>query len=98
MLIELSQLPLAIQEQILNNNTSMVQIVNNGQVIKTMQLSEPKSYAYGDFDYDLEQMKQAIEAPYVTVPNFESAEELLHWMENLSDDDFVAETRFLEKV
>lgn len=100
MLIELNTLPPIIAEQILTVQTgNTVQFTNNGEVIATLtKAMKQPSYAKGDFDYDLEQMKKAVEAPYVTVPDFNTVEELLAWMENLSDDDFVAETRFSEQT
>lgn len=100
MLIEISTLPPAIAEQILTiKNGNTVQFADNGEVFArlTEEIKQP-SYAKGDFDYDLERMKKAVEAPYVTVPDFDTAEELLAWMENLSDDNFVTETRFVERA
>lgn len=58
MIFELSMFPVEFQQQLLNNQS--VQIVHNGQLIA--QLNTPKSYAKGDFDYDLERMKQAVES------------------------------------
>lgn len=61
MLIELSHLPMIVQQQILTaKSDEIIQIVDNGQVIKNIHLLEPKSYANGDFDFDLERMQQAI--------------------------------------
>lgn len=91
MLIELSQLPAVMQQHILTKNTEIVQVVNNGQVISDLQFNQPKSYAKGDFDYDLERMKQAVNAPSIVVPKFDTPEKLLEWMDNLTDNDFIVE-------
>lgn len=89
MLIELNQLPTVMQQHILNKNTEIVQVVNNGQVISDVQFNQPKSYAKGDCDYDLERMKKAVNAPCVVVPKFDTPEKLLEWMDNLTDSDFM---------
>jgi len=47
-----------------------------------------KSYAKGDFNFDLERMQKAVEAPSVVVPRFNTPEELLTWMDNLTEKDF----------
>lgn len=65
MFFELSQLPQAMQEHILNNDNSMVQIVNNGQVIKNVHFDEPNDeQAYYEYFYrhhfDIERLKKAI--------------------------------------
>lgn len=69
MLIELSQLPVAIQQYILNEQTELVQIVNNGQVIKNLAFSEPNHIqdaerAYYEHFYrhhfDIERMEEVI--------------------------------------
>lgn len=81
MLIELSQLPLAVQEQILNVQANeIVQITNNGQVIKNVHIVEIKSYANGDFDYDLERMKYMMDTDFHPMPKFASDEEFLAWV------------------
>lgn len=49
------------------------------------------SYAKGDFDFDLQRMKQAVEAPSISVPKFDTPEQLLAWMDGLIEADFVAE-------
>lgn len=59
MLIELSQLPPSMQQHILSKQTDLVQIVNNGQVIKNLQFSEPNNDINEDFD--LERMKRAMQ-------------------------------------
>lgn len=59
---------------------------NDVQVIVTVL--PKKSYANGDFNFDLEMMKKAVEAPVVDVPKFESDEDFLKWFDNLTDDDF----------
>lgn len=61
MLIELSQLPPSMQQHILSEKTDIVQIVNNGQVIKNLQFSEPTNDINDDFDFDLERMKKAMQ-------------------------------------
>ncbi len=53
------------------------------------QDADKPSYAKGDFNFDLERMKQAVEAPTVAVPHFDSDEDFLAWLENLTDADFV---------
>lgn len=65
MLIELSQLPQIVQQHILSQNNEVIQIVNNGQVIKTIQFGEPndEDAYYEHFHqhhFDIERMKQAI--------------------------------------
>lgn len=47
-----------------------------------------KSYAKGDFNFDLERMQKAVEAPSVVVPKFDTAEEFITWMDNLTEKDF----------
>lgn len=64
MLIELSQLPQIIQEQILTAKTdNTLQIVQNGQVIKHYTAQDDDEQAYYDLFYehfDIERMKEAI--------------------------------------
>lgn len=86
MIIELNQLPQAIQQQILTT-TDPIQIVNNGKVIK--HFTPTKSYAEGDFSFDLDRMKKAVEAPSIVVPKFDTPEQLLAWMDSLTSEDFV---------
>lgn len=40
------------------------------------------------FNYDLERMKQAVESPSVLVPDFETDEEFLTWINRLEKADF----------
>ena len=56
------------------------------------QDADKPSYAKGDFNFDLERMKQAVEAPTVAVPHFDNDEDFLVWLENLTDADFVERT------
>lgn len=56
------------------------------------QDADKPSYAKGDFNFDLERMQQAVEAPTVAVPHFDSDEDFLAWLENLTDADFVERT------
>ena len=56
------------------------------------QDADKPSYAKGDFNFDLERMKQAVEAPTVAVPHFDNDEDFLAWLENLTDADFVERT------
>lgn len=76
MLIELNQLPQAIRQQILTAEEPL-QFVNNGQVVKkfipeTMQTNNKptpdKSYANGDFSFDLDRMKYMMDTDFVEVP------------------------------
>ncbi|WP_169798136.1 hypothetical protein [Moraxella oblonga] len=73
-------------------NGNPVQFTNNGEVVLTLteEIKQP-SYAKGDFDYDLERMKQAVEAPYVVMPKFDNDDDFFAWVENLTDDDFISE-------
>lgn len=41
------------------------------------------------FNYDLERMKKAVEAPSIPVPHFATADELVDWLDHLTDDDFI---------
>lgn len=66
MILELSLFPIEFQQKLLKNKS--VQIVDNGKVIKTVEFSEPKSYAKGDFDYDLERMKYMMDTEFVEMP------------------------------
>lgn len=85
MLLELSLLPIEVQQQILNSKEPIA-IMQNGVIIKRYnEFTEPV------FDYDLERMKQAVEAPRITVPKFSTNEEFLNWIEKLTDDDFKME-------
>ena len=52
------------------------------------QDADKPSYAKGDFNFDLERMKQAVEAPTVAVPHFDTPEELMAWLDNLTEADF----------
>ncbi|MDO4450776.1 MAG: hypothetical protein Q4B79_07465 [Moraxella sp.] len=74
--IELSTLPPVVVEQKMN--------------LKNDKAVQP-SYAKGDFDYDLERMKKAVEAPYVVMPKFDNDDDFFAWVENLTDDDFISE-------
>lgn len=40
------------------------------------------------FYYDIERMDEALKAPRVTVPHFDTPEQLLAWIENLTEEDF----------
>lgn len=40
------------------------------------------------FNYDLERMKKAVEAPAVRVPDFDTDEEFLAWLNALNKKDF----------
>lgn len=51
--------------------------------------SPAPNYANGDFNFDLPRMKQAVEAPRVSVPTGMSPEELMAWLDGLTEDDFV---------
>lgn len=66
MILELSLFPVEFQQQLLKNES--VQIVDNGKIIKTINFDEPKSYAKGDFDYDLERMKYMMDTEFVEMP------------------------------
>lgn len=77
MLIELSHLPQAVQQQILTTNEP-VQFVNNGQVVKKFVPS--KSYADGDFSFDLERMQTMMDTEFLPMPKFASDEEFLAWV------------------
>lgn len=77
MFFELSQLPQAMQEHILNNNNSMVQIVNNGQVIKNVQFNEPINK--GCY-FDIEQMQYMMDSEVHQFPKFKNDEEFLSWV------------------
>ena len=93
MLIEVSTLPPAIAEQILTiKNGNTVQFADNGEVFArlTEEIKQP-SYAKGDFDYDLERMKKAVEAPNVVMPKYDNDDDFFAWVENLTDDDFISE-------
>ena len=90
MLIELTTLPLEIQEQIQRiKQGEQIIITDQGKVMTCATVDTQPSYANGDFEFDLERMKQAVEAPTVAVPHFDSDEDFLAWLENLTDADFV---------
>lgn len=78
MLLELSLLPIEVQQHIRNNG--IIQIVENGKIVKEAQFNEPKSYAKGDFDYDLERMKYMMDTEFYDMPKFNSDEEFLAWV------------------
>lgn len=40
------------------------------------------------FYYNIDEMDKALQAPRVTAPHFDTPEELMVWMENLTDADF----------
>lgn len=61
---------------------------NDDDVQVIVTVLPKKSHANGDFNFDLEMMKKAVEAPVVDVPKFESDEDFLNWFDNLTDDDF----------
>lgn len=88
MILELATLPIAIQEQITHLKAGeQLIIANQGREITSATVNP--SYEKGDFDYDLQRMKQAVEAPRITVPRFDTVEELSAWLDNLTDADFV---------
>lgn len=62
-----------------------IQLLNE-KLIATEQPT--KSYAKGDFNFDLERMQQAVKAPSVTVPKLDTDKEFLTWMDNLTEKDF----------
>lgn len=41
-----------------------------------------------EFYYDIERMDEALKAPRVAVPHFDTPEQLMAWMENLTEADF----------
>lgn len=77
MFFELSQLPQAMQEHILNNDNSMVQIVNNGQIIKNVHFDEPINK--GCY-FDIEQMQHMMDSEVHQFPKFQNDEEFLSWV------------------
>lgn len=61
MLIELTTLPLEIQEQIQHiKQGEQIIITDQGKVMTCATVDAQPSYANGDFEFDLERMKQAI--------------------------------------
>lgn len=63
MLIELSQLPQAMQEYLLGDESEVVQVVNDGQVITSLQVKKPEDAYYEHFyahHFDVEKLAQAI--------------------------------------
>lgn len=88
MLIELNQLPQAIQQQILMSEEPL-QFVNNGQVVKkfipetmqtTNQQTPNKSYANGDFSFDLERMKYMMDTEFKPMPKFADDNAFFEWV------------------
>lgn len=64
MIVELSMLPLEVQKQL--QKGEIVQIVDKGKAFG--QMVKQPSYANGDFNYDLDRMKQAVASGGVEVP------------------------------
>ncbi len=61
MVIELTTLPLEIQEQIQRiKQGEQIIITDQGKVMTCATVDTQPSYANGDFEFDLERMKQAI--------------------------------------
>lgn len=77
MLIEFTNLPPAIQQQILQIKADdIIQIVDNGKIIK--QFAQP---IYGDhFSFDIQRIQQSIESGRITVPHFHSFDEFDQWL------------------
>ena len=42
----------------------------------------------GFINFDLNRMKEAVEAPSVEIPHFNTSGELREWIMNLTDEDF----------
>lgn len=77
MIIELSQLPQGIQQQILTTQEPL-QIVNDGKVIKNFVPT--KSYANGDVSFDLDRMKYMMDTEFHPMPKFADDEEFFKWV------------------
>lgn len=82
MFVELSMLPPEVQKQL--QKGELVQIVDHGKVIG--QMVKQPSYAVGDFNFDLERMKQHIDCGFVEVPQgvAKDLDSFTHWIESQS--------------
>ncbi|MFW2177974.1 MULTISPECIES: hypothetical protein [unclassified Moraxella] len=91
MLVQIHTLPAIVQEYIQKGES--IELITNGQVIGKFVATAPQSpsYAKGDFSFDLQRMKKAVEAPYVVAPDFKSDEDFFSWLDGLKDEDFIAE-------
>lgn len=77
MIIDIALLSAHIAEQVMNTKEP-IYFAKDGQVIGSV--SSVPSYAKGDFNFDLERMTKAVEAPRFDMPKFESDEEFLAWV------------------
>lgn len=76
MLLELSLLPVEIQQQILNIKANeAIHIVNNGHIIKQLTQTHNDNFAF-----DMQRIQQSIESGVVDVPKFNTHEEFLKWL------------------
>lgn len=88
MLIEISSLPPVLEKAILQGEA--VEFAQNGKVIRRLNDNSPtiatqnhaKSYANGDFNFDLEQMQKWVESGEVAVPKINNTDEFLTWLNN----------------
>ncbi len=79
MILELATLPIAIQEQITHLKAGeQLIIANQGREITSATVNP--SYEKGDFDYDLQRMKQMMDTEFKPMPSFASDDEFLAWV------------------
>lgn len=72
-MIELATLPPIVQEYIQNTGVVELKLVQ-GQVIATPKRIETP------FNFDIDEMDRAIDSGVVSIPKFDSADELADWL------------------
>lgn len=86
MLIEISSLPPVLEKAILQGEA--VEFAQNGKVIRRLSDNSPtiatqshaKSYANGDFNFDLELLQKSIDSGEVVVPKLRNSDDFLAWL------------------
>lgn len=86
MLIEISSLPPVLEKAILQGEA--VEFAQNGKVIRRLNDNSPtiatqnhtKSYANGDFNFDLELLQKSIDSGEVVVPKLRNSDDFLAWL------------------
>lgn len=64
-----------------DNNPYLSTYINNTNQTVSLQDKEFESLDTM-FNYDLDRMKKAMSAGFDLIPDFDTVEELLHWLEN----------------
>lgn len=80
MLVEISSLPPVLEKAILQGEA--VEFAKNGKVIRRLADNSPKSYANGDFNFDLAYLQDMVDSKTASVPDeaLESVEAFEHWL------------------